>query len=196
MQDIEELMQLAVDGAATPQQQAELGAALETSAPDRERFQSLETLTRRLDAVPMVDPPGVKPAVLAAIRPPARVRPFRQAKRWFPIAYAAAALLVIAVLVQHAIVPSSKSSATMMPVDGPVIARVSSPEASMAIHQDGDEFFVEAASSSTYAIEFDSSKLDRIGTNRFRRHPGATGQTVVRLRLPNQQELNASIDLR
>jgi hypothetical protein len=196
MQDIEELMQLAVDGAATPQQQAELRAALETSAPDRERFQSLETLTQRLNAVPMVDPPGVKPAVLASIRPAARVRPFRPAKRWFPIAYAAAALLVIAFLVQHAIVPSSRSSATMMPVDGPVVARVSSPQASMAIHEDGDEYFVEVAGPSTYELNFDDSKLDRVGPNRFRRHPGAKGKTVVGLRLPNQKELNVSIDLR
>ena len=196
MQDIEELMQLAVDGAATPQQQAELRAALETSPPDQERFQSLETLTRRLGAVPMIDPPGVKPAVMAAIRPAARVRPFRAAKRWFPIAYAAAALLVIAIAVQQAIVPPSKSSATLMPVDGPVIARVSSPEATMAIHQDGDEYLVEVTSSSTYELEVDASKLDRISPARFRRHPGATGQAVVRLRLPNQHELKVSIDLR
>jgi hypothetical protein len=195
MPDIEELMQLVVDGAATPQQVAELNAAIEKSADARERFESLQGLTRDLDSVPLVDPPGVKPAVMAAIRPIRRFRRDSRARHWFIAAYAAAVLLVVGVAVRHAVVPAPTSAGSMAPVDGPVVARAVSPSGTLTVRRDGDVYLVQVANATSYTIEFDNTRLEQIGPNTFRRRPSVRGTTVLRLLLPANNELKVTIGL-
>ena len=61
-----ELIQLAIDGEATQNDRAELDAILASSPEARAMFEAMKNVARQLDAVPMVDPPGVR-QVLAAV---------------------------------------------------------------------------------------------------------------------------------
>ena len=67
MQDIEELMQLSIDGATTAEQEASLRSAL-TDPALRAKFESLQRLTRRLDHLPAFPSRTTKPAIMATIK--------------------------------------------------------------------------------------------------------------------------------
>ena len=63
-----ELIQLAIDGEATQNDRAELDAILASSPEARAMFEAMKDVARQLDAVPMAEPPGVRPAVMEKIR--------------------------------------------------------------------------------------------------------------------------------
>lgn len=190
MQDTEDLMQLAADGAATADELAALERALVASPKLRPRYEATRALVQKLDSVPMVEPPPMQ--ILSMLH--RRMKPQRSGRKWFAIAYAAAAVLIIAIAVQHAIVPPEKTSATMAPVES-VIGRASNRDATVVVRSRGDELDVEVTAKSTYSIDFDHNVLQQSEPGRFQRLPGAKGRTVIRLRLPNNNELSVPVDL-
>jgi hypothetical protein len=166
-------------------------------------FNSTDDLEHQLESMPMVDPPSVKAAVMnqistSARRPVAGALRGRRPRRFFAIAYAAAAILVIVVAIQHATPPARNSAASMVTLDvedAPIIARVSSGDAHLTIRGNGDQFLAEATGGT---IDWDHAKLTVIS---FRNHGvllqrRAAGRAVVRLRLPDHKELFTTIDLR
>lgn len=201
MPQIEELMQLVIDGVATPAEERELRAALEHSSVAREQFEGLQTIAKSLDAAPVADAPGIKQAVMAQIRPlraaPAHSsRPVR--RRWIAFAYAAAAVMVIGIAVHRAVPPPRDSAATMARIEEewPVVARAASGNTRMTVRGSRGEFVVEVSPKLPYALQWDASRLERIEPNRFRKVGGASGPTVITLRLQDQSELRVTIDLR
>lgn len=194
MQDIEELMQLAVDGTATPAQQAELNALLERSPEARNRYEDLQRLVKRLDAMPSVDPPAMRIALSGALAP----SPAFRRRKYFALAYAAAALIVIGVAVYRATPPQSNTSATMTKVEEewPVVARASRAGVTLTVRRNGDEYVATVTPPQEAVVEFDPAKLQQTQPNRFRRREGAVGITVIRLALPDNAPLSATVDLR
>ncbi len=63
-----ELIQLAIDDEATEKDRAELDAILANSPEARAMFEAMKDVARQLDAVPMAEPPGVRPVVMEKIR--------------------------------------------------------------------------------------------------------------------------------
>jgi anti-sigma factor RsiW len=65
---ITELMNLVLDGVATPSQHAQLEAHLSRHPDDRSHYEALSRVVRRLDSQPMTDPPaGLEPRILDAV---------------------------------------------------------------------------------------------------------------------------------
>ena len=193
MQAIEELMQLAADGAATPEQRIELQRFLASNPEARAKFESLQSLVNKLDSVPMADAPAITnfwtPSVSAW-------QPRRASRRWFAVAYAAAAVLIVAIGVHHAMVPGHATSASMTAIDEwRVAGRAVAPNASVIVRTNGDEFVVEIRTSLGVSMQYDRSKLVETGRGRYRRAPGATGSTVIRFRLSDHRELKVPVDL-
>ena len=194
MKYIEELMQVAADGAATPEQRIELQRILATDPEARAKFESLQSLVRKLDSVPMADPPGIT----NFWNPPAVAwQPRRPSRRWFAIGYAAAAALIIAIAIQHAMVPGQATSASMAPIEEQwrVAGRAVAPTASVTVRTNGDEFVVEIRTSLKASMQYDPSKLVETGRGRYRRAPGASGKTVIRFELSDHSELKVPVDL-
>jgi anti-sigma factor RsiW len=205
MQHIDELMQLAIDGAATPAQQEELRARLESSPEARADYDALRELADVLDRMPLVDSPSIKPGVMAKLpvltraeRPRSPVLHWATRRRALAFAYVAAAIVIVMVALRHTAPSPPNSSATMIRVETewPVVARAVAPAAQMTIRGDGEEYVVAVSGDVPYSLDWDHGKLSRIAPNRFRRQPGATGPAVIRLRLPDNSVLNAAIDLR
>ena len=195
-----ELIQLAIDGQANAAQQAQLQRLLTASPESRATYESFRALAAELDRVPMVDPPT-----------PMQWRPQTATIRRFPrrytvaFAYAAAAVVIVAVALYRAVPPTHSAGATMARIereDWPVVARVSSTQAKMTIRRSGDDFLVEVATDAPFTIDWDRARLDadtfqkQAKTIYLHRRRGATGSAVVGLHLPNNSELRAKIDLR
>jgi hypothetical protein len=206
-----EIMQLALDGQATEEELESLRETLAASPEAQATYDALCNLVRRLEAVPLIDPPAIRASVLSRLRP-ARVTLFRPRRRTLlALAYAAAAVIVIGVAIHRAI-PPSPSAATMvrMEEDFPVVAQLSSREATMTIRRNGDEFEVQAkvTGQGPVSLEWDGQKLspatgsatfaDRTEPIRLilNRRSGAAGSAVIRLRLPEKELLKTTVELR
>lgn len=202
--DLNELIQLAIDGEATPEQRAELQERLAASAENRAAFALMQDLANQLERMPMVEPTSPmqwRPA--SASRTP-RVR--RYSRPLLAFAYTAAAVLIIVFAVQRAL-PPSQTAATMtrLEEDWPVVARAVSAEGKLTIRGNGSEFAVEVTGSGPASLEWDRSKLAGPAEAAFQNYPetvhlrrraGAAGPAVVRLHLPDKPGLQATIDLR
>lgn len=199
MQDIEELMQLAADGAASAEQMSALQRMLAVSPEARDKYAALQDLVRQLDSVPMVDGPGSRQIWERTPRPLARFRRDRKrsSRRWFAIGYAAAAVLVIAIAVHETTVPTHSSSASMQQIEQwPVVGQAASDVATIVVRSDGDEVIAQVTTRLPWTIEYDKTALQKLEPGHFRRIGGTKRFTVITLRLPNNQELKAAVDLR
>ena len=210
-----DLMHRSIDGDATAEEQRRLEELLASSPEARETFSGLQDVARRLDAVPLVEPPPLRDDVMAAIArnqpatPAAFARGARQ-RRYLAFAYAAAAVIIIAIAVQHAPPPSQRAGATMMRTDTtelPVLARAKSASGELTIRERGDEVIVEGTSAAAgpMTIEWDAAKfLPSAGSATFgasparirlQRRPNSTGACVIRLRLPGHSSVQATVEL-
>src|SRR5438309_1130481 len=107
-----EIIQLAIDGEATPEQETRLRQMLANSPEARATHDALRNLAQQLDSVPLVDPPPMREDILANL--PANVAPFHSRRRiLLGLAYAAAAVIVIGVAVQRFVPPPHSATATM-----------------------------------------------------------------------------------
>jgi anti-sigma factor RsiW len=200
-EELTELMQLVADGEATPQEEARLRAILASSPAAAAELETLKALVSQLNNVPLVNPPGVRPAVMSQISASmwgrASARPRHRRKRLFAALYAAAAIVIVLFAVHRNVAPRT-SSATMTRIEEewPIVARASAANARLTVRGSGDEFIVDVNSKLPYSLDWDATRLDRIESTRFRRRAGATGRAVIRLRLPDNTDLNASVDLR
>lgn len=202
--DPHELIQLAIDGHADAEQQVELRTLL-ASAESQSEYAELSALAKQLDAVPLVDPPGVRPSVMAQIfaatsmKPPERLNAHRS-RNLLAFAYAAAAVLAIVFIVQRTIPTAPSSAATMVRIevsDWPVVAQAANNNGAMTVRGNGDEFAVEVSVNGPYTVEWDASRLRAGATpGRLTRQPGAKGPAVIRLHLQNNEILIAAINLR
>jgi hypothetical protein len=95
-----ELMNLAIDGQATPAELAELQHLLVTSVDARVTYESLQSLSAELDAERYSEPPpSMKEEILAALRSRHGVVPFSSRSRKRVLAAAAAAAFLALALV-------------------------------------------------------------------------------------------------
>jgi hypothetical protein len=208
--DALEIMQLAVDGEATPEQEAQLREFLNASPELRATYEALRGLARELDAVPLLDPPGIRRSVLSQLRP-SRGMPLRSRRNVvLAFAYAAAAVIIVGVVVHRAIPPAKDSAATMVRPeveDWPLIARAASAEAKITVRRNGDQFLVDVsgAGQGPCLLQWDGRKLappegraafqKRPVQLRLQRRAGASGPAVIALQLPDRPDLRATIDL-
>jgi ferric-dicitrate binding protein FerR (iron transport regulator) len=192
MQDIEELMQLAVDGVATSEQSAELQRVLASSPEVRAKFEGLQSLVTKLDSVPLVDaPPVIRWWKKDDSR--GRLSSTRRTRFWFAVAYAAAAMLIVVLAVRHAMVSGRSSAASMVAIQEqwPVIAE----KDGVTVRSNGDEIVVE--SSIAFSINYDHSKLEQIDAAHYRRlASGPTTLKVILLSPQHHREFDVPIELR
>lgn len=181
-----EVVNLAIDGEATPGEQAELNDLLKASERAREIHASLRELSGRLDAIPLLDPPpGLKEEVLAELHSRNVVRfPIERRRAWsrrrviFTAAWAAAAVILILLAVRsflsswpeslRRLVPSD-AAATMAPAGAdawPLVQRLSSfsdpNAASLIVRRKGDFYSLEPVHSKATApvtVRWEASKL-------------------------------------
>jgi hypothetical protein len=197
MQDIEELMQLAVDGIATAERLAELQRVLASSPELRAKFEGLQSLVQKLDSVPMVDGPGVRAIWERSHVPASRRRYGRRAagapRFWFAVAYAAVAMLIVVLAVRHAMVSGRSSAASMVAIQEqwPVIYE----KDGVTVRSSGDEIVIE--SNAAFSISYDHSKLEQIDAAHYRRlASGPTTLKVILLSPPQHREFDVPIELR
>lgn len=125
-----ELINLVVDGEATPNQQIELHQLLSASPEDQTTFDELHDLAEQLESHPApLPPPESKSDILRAIqatRPSSssNVATFRPRRKVFVAVYAAAAILVLGVAL-YPIISNQPST----PVDGRDAAGSMAPKA-------------------------------------------------------------------
>ena len=211
-----QLMHRAIDGEATADEQRQLDDLLASSPEARDTFAGLEDVARRLDAVPLVDPPPLRDLVMAAIvrdELATRRHSGRAAKRrrYLAFAYAAAAVIIIAIAVHHAPPTSQRAGATMMRADAAewqLLARAASASGELTVRERGDELIVDGSSAAggPVTVEWDGDKFfPSNGSATFdlppvrlhlKRRAHSSGATVIRLRLPGQVSVQATIELR
>jgi hypothetical protein len=177
-----ELMNLAIDGVASPKERAELEAALAAHPETRAHYESLARVTARLSADPMPEPPAeLEPRILnaveqAGIRRPA---PMTAAPRrgffssglrpWsnFGLGLAAGALIVAVIQynrpgiweASRAVDPGSVSGSMVSegrsPIGSiPVETKDGTVSGSASIYQQGPDMVVQVQLQSTVAIEW------------------------------------------
>lgn len=151
-----ELVNLAADGQATPQQKAELQALLELSDDARAFDASTRELVSRLDRFETVDPPiELRPNVMRRVRTATAhtARPGFTRRRRFALAWAAAAALVLAVLLVDRPRRLDDHGATMAPAAAwPAVASLKAGDHTLVIRQKGNLYRLEPAISGPYPV--------------------------------------------
>jgi hypothetical protein len=162
-EEIVELVNAAVDGVATPEQQNELESLVETSPDVREMYEATRDLVRRLEAM-NVEPPanlrawlGQRPSVIAL---PRRAEA-RRSTFIYGWAAAAAIVLVFLVIGRHQL---TDTGATMAPA-WPVIQKIAAPEATLVARKDGDLVSLEVVVPRPAHVEiaWDPSQVTFVG---------------------------------
>jgi hypothetical protein len=177
-----ELMNLAVDGVATPRQRADLEAALAAQPEARTYYDSLARVVERLDADPMQDPPAeLEPRILDAIERSAIARPVRLAptrrrffsfgplRPWSTFGLGLAAGMVIIAALQLSrpgiwqagrdVTPSNVSGSMVPEEKGalasvPVETKDGTVTGSATVSRDGDSMVVRLQLQSTVPVEW------------------------------------------
>jgi hypothetical protein len=196
-----ELIQLAIDGEATESDRAELDAILANSPEARAMFEAMKDVARQLDAVPMAEPPGVRPAVMERIRSSVRTgfglsRPTKVGPHTFrrrtvlAVIYAVAAAIVIGVgidrLVLERVRPQESGASMVAPDvnDWPVVTRT----ADVTLRTLGDRYAVQPRIG---VVDWDHRKLElveRMGSSVIlQRRNGATGSAMIRLSIEGRE---------
>ena len=171
----DDLIQGAVDGTLTDQEQAELAQLLARSEPSRANFQSLMALSLALNEVPLVPAPAIRDSVMQRIRSTSRPLPAtsvawrgRGRRRAFVLGWAAAAAVVIAVGLQQ--MPRgnranpSHAGGAMTRVeadDWTTVARFAREGSTLIVRQNGDQFAFQSrvATGAPVTIEWDPARL-------------------------------------
>jgi anti-sigma factor RsiW len=198
-----ELIQLTIDGEATESDRAELDAILTNSAQARAMYEAMRDVARQLDAVPMAEPPHVRPVVMEKIRsrtvwrrpPPAAA--FRR-RTVLAVIYAVAAAIVIGVGVDRLLVervrPQESAASMVAPDvnDWPLVTRT----ADITVRALGDRYAVQPR---TGVIDWDHRKLEiveRRGSSVIlQRRQGASGSAMIRLSIAGREVFRTPVGL-
>ena len=177
-----ELMNLAIDGVATPRERADLEAALAAQPDARVYYQSLARVVDKLNADPMPDPPAeLEPRIFAAlersdVRRPAMVAPTRRRffsfgplRPWSTFGLGLAAGMLILAVIQYGqpgiwqagrdVTPSSVSG-SMVPQEKDAVASIpvetkqGTVTGTATVTRDGDNMVVRLQLQSTVAVEW------------------------------------------
>lgn len=184
-EEIVELVNVVLDGEATPEEENELNDLLRVSEQAREINEGIRGVVAELQAVAAVQPPeALKRDVMDATRRTATVISFDPARSrrrvLFGLAWAAAAAIILAVLLVD---PSPFASrrgtatdarATMAPAGAanwPIVARIDShqpgSDATLVVRRSGDLYLVEpqvpGPRPMTILVGWDSKKVSFIG---------------------------------
>jgi hypothetical protein len=164
-EELLELMNAVADRQATPEQEAELFAALRSSPEARQTFAEVQDTVRKINEVPRVNPPAdLKPAVMkhlqwraaAPAAQPATRPPSAHRRLYFSLGWAAAAMLVLAVFLFSPI-REWGTSATM----APIIGKYDADGVSLTVRRQGDTIWLEPRSSylTKVSLAWDPEKL-------------------------------------
>ena len=174
-----------------------------------------EELVRQLEAVPQVEPPEMTTAILAKIRAESP-RPAKRgeggAKRRvrglvIALAWAAAIIVVVTVVIQRQSLPWQHASATIAPPveKWPVVARVAVPEeGKLIVRRNGDQFAIQPSASTSEAISvaWDQKKLEMADVVQdpsevliLQRKNGASGTAVIQLNVGGREVLRTAVNL-
>ena len=151
-----------------------------------------DDLVRRLESVPLADPPPMREAVVGSIDVAAgvharRARGTRTPKRFvLALAWAAAVVIVIGIAFQRASGPRPQHSAATM----------ATAPAELTVHRTGERFAVQ--SSVKGEIDWDQAKLSKVkvlpdGTLILERRKGASGTAFIRLSVGGREVLKTAI---
>jgi hypothetical protein len=175
-----------------------------------------EDLVRQLESIPQIEPPDMREPVMARVRagfsrPPDRLKPVLTPRRVLVgLAWAAALVIVIGVVIERNSFPWQHSSATMVPLPAdqwPVVARLSVPqEARLTIRRSGDRFAIQpfTISGEPVSVAWDQKKLsmtDVLSDTKgpevviLQRRPGASGSAVIQLNVGGREILKTSISV-
>lgn len=213
-----EMINLVIDGEATPREREEVQTLLSSSPEARRFYESMQELSQALDSMPLAAAPGVKHEVLAGIRPRAAVAsapsrsPFAARRRVVVgLAWAAAAALVLVVAVDRLPlsgprVDAGQAAASMPPRDvaaWPVLSRVESESATLTIRKSGERYALQLTNgpAGRVTIRWDEEKLIfRSGAPEsvliLDRRAGAAGSAAVTVLLEDKPILQTYIDLK
>lgn len=164
-----------------------------------------EDLVRQLEAVPQVQPPEMKSAILARLRVP------RPAKRrvsgvLIGLAWAAAIVIVVGIALERQSLPWQHISATIAPpVDKwQIVARAAAPEeGKLIIRRSGDKFAIQptAVTSEPISVAWDQKKLEKADVVSdpevviLQRKSGASGSAVIQLNVGGREVLRTAVSL-
>ena len=167
-----------------------------------------EELVRQLEAVPLVEPPEMKDAILAKLRSP---HPAFGAKRRvrgvvIGLAWAAAIIIVVTVVVERKSLPWQHAAATIAPpVDKwQIVAQAAVPEeGKLIVRRSGDQFAIQPSASTSEAIsvEWDQKKLEIADVVLdpevliLQRKNGASGTAVIQLNVGGREVLRTVVSL-
>jgi hypothetical protein len=180
-----------------------------------------EDLVRQLESVPQVEAPEMKNAILARLRTPhpALRAALSRGKRGpepagakrrvrgvlIGLAWAAAIIIVIGVVLQRQSFPWQHTAATLAPVEKwPVIARLAVPqEGRLTIRRSGDQFAIQpfASTSEPISVAWDQKKLEMAEVVSdpevviLQRKNGASGSAVIQLNVGGREVLRTAISL-
>jgi len=190
-EEITELVNAAVDGEATPEQQAELQELLRTSPETRALYDGTSDVARRLEAMRVEEPPGeLKRSILERLRTPARqagapVLHFSRRRMLFAAGWAAAAAFVLAVVIFERREPSN-TGATM----APIVATYRSDEVTLVVRRQRDLYILEPVTPTRPAnvtLSWDPEKLVFVGISGGQDAHSGNAQVSFTLSEPSQR---------
>jgi hypothetical protein len=187
-----------------------------------------EDLVRQLEAVPLVEPPEMKTSILARMKAPHTALratlsrgerdsglaplpageggPQRRVRGvLIGLAWAAAIVIVVAVVLERQSLPWQHASATIVPVDQwRIVARVQVPkEGKLVIRRSGDQFAIQpsAFTSEPISVAWDQKKLEMADVVSdpevviLQRKSGASGSAVIQLNVGGREVLRTAVSL-
>jgi hypothetical protein len=178
-----------------------------------------EELVRQLEAVPQVEAPEMKSDILAGLRSAAARRRFeggaraphsegapRRVRRLvIGLAWAAALIIVVTVVIERPSLPWQHTSATIAPVDQwQIVARAAVPEeGKLIVRRSGDQFAIEPSASNSEAISvaWDTKKLEIADVTSdpevliLQRKNGASGSAMIQLNVGGREVLRTVVSL-
>lgn len=162
-EEIIELVNAAVDGVATAEQQAELDRLAAASPDVREMYEATKDISRRLESMNVEAPADLRSWF---VRHPVVALPRRaEARRYtFAAAWAAAAALVLVFLVIGR-QQMTDTGATMAPPAWPVVERIAAPEATLLVRRQGEMVSLEVMvpRPERVQIAWDASQVTFVG---------------------------------
>ena len=164
-----------------------------------------EELVRQLEAVPLVEAPEMKNEILANLRVHRPAVFHRQRGLLIGLAWAAALIIVVTIVIQRQSLPWQHTSATMAPVDKwQIVARATVPnEGKLIVRRSGDQFAVQPSASTSEAISvaWDQKKLEMADVVSdpevliLQRKNGASGSAVIQLNVGGREVLRTVVPL-